>query len=272
VLGADLTLTGKRKEISNQWQLESAGKGIYRILNRENGERALECNTSDHSLVISRVAGKDNQLWKIEEAHNALFRISNKQLPNMVLSVNTALAEGNKAELVNVEKGSSFGWNLMEVCETKQEAFKPNTIPGTIEAENFDTGCPGDAYFDRDGINQGGQYRPSEGVDIEKCAAGGYNVGWTHAGEWMAFTITVSKPATYQISFHIASAYDSGKLHLECDGADKTGIISIPNTSGFQNWEVIKRTVKLDAGQHVLKLVVDGDYFNLDKMILAEME
>jgi len=87
----------------------------------------------------------------------------------------------------------------------------------------------------------------------------------------MAYTVIVSKSATYQISFYIASAFDSGKLHLECDGADITGIISIPNTTGFQNWEVIKKTVTLDAGQHLLKLVVDGDYLNLDKMVFEEM-
>ena len=154
----------------------------------------------------------------------------------------------------------------------KQEAFKPHTIQGTIEAEDFDTGCPGDAYYDRDDINEGGQYRLKEGVDIEKCSAGGYNVGWTHIGDWMAYTVTVSKSAMYQVSFYIASSYDSGKLHLKCDDADITGIISIPNTVGFQNWEVVKKTVKLDAGQHVLKLVVDGDYFNIDKMVFEEMK
>ena len=50
---------------------------------------------------------------------------------------------------------------------------------------------------------------------------------------------------------------------------DKTGVISVPNTSGFQNWEVVTKKVTLDAGQHMLKLVVDGDFFNIDKMVFA---
>jgi hypothetical protein len=160
----------------------------------------------------------------------------------------------------------------MEVCETKQEAFKPNIIPGTIEAEDFDNGCPGDAYYDTDEINQGGQYRLNQGVDIEKCTEGGYNVGWTHTGEWMAYTVNVSKSASYQISFYIASATDSAKLHLESDGKDKTGIISIPNTGAYQSWEVLKKTVKLDAGQHILKLVIDGDGLNIDKLVFEEIK
>lgn len=279
VLGSDLTLTGKRKDITNQWKLESAGKGIYKILNRENSEKVFECSISNHDLILSNFSGKENQFWRIENSYNGLLKISNKQFPNIILSLNTAVTEGNKATLLNSENGSSFGWKLIEVCELKQEAFaegmdfhKPHSIPGTIEAEDFDTGCPGDAYYDRDEINEGGQYRLKEGVDIEKCAAGGYNVGWTHTGEWMGYTVNVSKSAMYQISFYIASSMDSPKLHLEYTGADKTGIISIPNTAGFQNWEVIKKTAKLDAGKHVLKLVVDGDYFNLDKMVFEEMK
>jgi alpha-L-fucosidase len=272
VLGLDLTLTGKRKEKANQWKLESPGKGIYKILNRIDDKKALEYSISGNDLVISNFTGKDNQFWKIENSYNGLLKISNKQFPNIILSLNTAVTEGNKAALLNSENGSSFGWKLIEVCELKQEAFKLHNIPGTIEAEDFDTGCPGDAYYDRDEINEGGQYRFKEGVDIEKCSAGGYNIGWTHTGDWMAYTVTVSKSATYQVSFYIASSYESGKLHLECDGVKQTGDISIPNTEGFQNWEVIKKTIKLDAGQHVVKLVVDGDYLNLDKMVFEEIK
>jgi alpha-L-fucosidase len=272
VLGSDLRLTGKRKIMANQWKFEHTGKGFYKILNRQNSKKTFECIFSGHDLILSDFSGKDNQFWKIEEARNASFKISNKQFPEAVLSVNTVIAEGNKAGLRNAEDDSSFEWKLIEVCEIKQEPFKPHTIPGTIEAEDFDSGCSGDAFHDLDDRNEGRQYRLSEGVDIEKCAAGGYNMGWTRRGEWTAYTVTVRKSASYRISFYIASANDSGKFHLECDGEDKTGIISIPNTAGFQNWEIIKKTIKLDTGQHVLRLFVDGDYFNLDKMVFEEIK
>ena len=61
-------------------------------------------------------------------------------------------------------------------------------------------------------------------------------------------------------------------MHLELDGEDKTGIISIPNTKGFQNWESVKETITLVAGEHLLKLVIDGDYFNIDKMVFEEIK
>ncbi|MBN2001295.1 alpha-L-fucosidase [candidate division KSB1 bacterium] len=271
VLGSDLTLTGNRKDTANQWKLETAGKGIYKILNRKDGKKTFECSDSGQNLVISDFSERDSQLWKIEDAHNGLLKISNIQFPNILLSVTPALAEGNKAELINTGNGSFFGWKLLQVCDLKQEAFKSNTIPGTIEAEDFDTGCPGETFHDRDEVNEGGQYRLDEGVDIEKCSAGGYNLGWTRTGEWTAYTVTIRESATYQISFYIASGSETAKLHLECDGANTTGMMTIPNTGGYQNWQVVKKTVKLDAGQHVLKLVVDGDYFNLDKMVFEEI-
>jgi alpha-L-fucosidase len=277
VLGSDLSLTNKRKDIANQWKLESVGKGIYKIMNRENSEKIFECNTPNNELVISDFKGSDNQFWKIDDVHNGLLRISNKQFPDFVLSVNVPFAEGNKVGLLDSHNGSFPGWKLLEICEMKQEAYakgmdshKPHAIPGTIEAEDFDTGCPGDAYYDRDEINEGGQYRLKEGVDIEKCSSGGYNVGWTHTGEWTAYTVTVNKTATYEVSFYVASTSDNSKLHLECDSENKTGIISIPNTAGYQSWQVIKKEVKLEAGQHVLKLVIDYDGLNIDKMIFEE--
>lgn len=272
VLKSDMTLTGRSKDLANQWKLESKGKGLYKILNCESGKKVFECNAAGNDLQVSDFSGKENQLWKIENSYNGLLKISNKQFPNIMLSVNTNLAQGSKAGVLNSEKGSLFGWTLKEVCNSKQTAYKPNTIPGTIEVEDFDTGCPEEAYHDRDENNAGGQYRPNDGVDIEKCSAGGYSVGWIAVGEWMAYTVTVSKPATYQVSFYIASPSDNGKIHLECDGLDKTGAISIPNTGGFQNWGVVKKTVQLDAGTHVLKLVVDGDGFNIDKMVFEEIK
>ncbi len=270
MLGSDLTVTRKRKDITSQWKLERAGKGIYEIVSRKDNKTVFECDSAGHNLVNSDFTGKNTQFWNIEGTYNGLFKISNKQFPTMALSVDLPLSEGKKACLLNSKDGSGPGWRLIEVCEMRQEAFKPHTIPGIIEAEDFDIGCPGDAYYDRDDVNEGGQYRLNQGVDIEKCAAGGYDVGWTHPGEWMAYTVTVSKTGTYQVSFYLASSYESGKLHLECDGVDKTGTISVPNTSGFQNWEVVKKIVALDAGQHLLKLVVDGEFFNIDKMVFAE--
>jgi alpha-L-fucosidase len=185
VLGSDMTLSSKKDEVTSQWKLESAGKGYYKIMNRANGKKVLECSTSGQELKLANASGKENQLWKIDDIHSGLFNIYNKQFPKKALAINNSGTEGSKAVLLNLKEGASFNWKLPEVCEMKQEAYKPNTIPGTIEAEDFNTGCPGDAYYDSDGNNEGSRYRRDTGVDIDTCSAGGYTLGWIHEGEWL---------------------------------------------------------------------------------------
>lgn len=270
MLGADLSITGKRKELANQWKLEKAGKGLFKISNRGNNIKVLACSDGNN-LVMSDFTGKDNQIWKFEKSTNGLLKISNKQFPSNILSTNSGIKDGNKAELVSQEKGSFISWNLKEVCETKQTAYKLNTIPGTIEAEDYDNGCIGDAYYDTDETNEGGQYRTSTGVDMEVCSAGGYNIGWTKTGEWLAYTVKVDKSGNYEVEFYFASANDNAKAHLECDGKDISGVMAIPNTGAYQKWDVLKKTIKLEAGEHLLKLFIDADGLNLDKMVFKEV-
>jgi alpha-L-fucosidase len=270
MLGADLTITGQRKDLTNQWKLEKVGKGLFKIINRGSSNKVLECSGLNN-LAISDFTGKDNQIWKFEKSYNGLLKISNKQFSS-ILSMNAGIMEGNKAELVNQDKGSFLLWNLKEVCETKQTAYKPNTIPGTIEAEDYDNGCIGDSYYDTDETNEGGQYRTNTGVDMEVCSAGGYNVGWTKTGEWLAYTIRVGKTANYEVIFYFASANDDTKAHLECDGKDITGVIAIPNTGAYQKWDIMKKIIKLEVGEHLLKLVIDSNGLNLDKMVFKEVQ
>jgi len=108
--------------------------------------------------------------------------------------------------------------------------------------------------------NRGGQYRTDQGVDIESTtdAGGGYNVGYTRAGEWLEYTADVTEAGTYDLSFRVAAAAAGGKFHVEVDGADATGSLSVPNTGSSQTWTTItKNGVKLPAGTHVLRLAFD---------------
>jgi len=275
VVGSDLTLTGRKKETVNQWKIETVGKGLYKILNRDNNNKALTCRssgTSAYSPALTDLTGKDDQVWKIESSFNGYYKISNKQFPDIVLSVDSNVSEGSKVVLNNSKTDQYFGWKLLEVCDLKLEAFKPGYIPGIIEAENFNKGCPEEAYLDRDPANVGGEYRPDEAVDIEKCSAGGYNVYRISPGEWMTYTVTVNKTAAYEASFYLASTSDNAQLRLESDGTDITGAVIIPDTKGGQNWQVVKKTIKLNAGQTLLKLIFEGRNVAIDKIIFKELK
>jgi len=137
----------------------------------------------------------------------------------------------------------------------------PLAVPGRIEAENYDKGGEGLAYHDTTAGNSSGAYR-SDDVDIRATsdASGAYNVKSVRAGEWLAYSITVTAASTYAIDLRIASSGAGGTVHLTLDGNDVTGPIALPDTGGWGVWKTVTKTgVALPAGAHVLKLVVDSN-------------
>jgi hypothetical protein len=136
-----------------------------------------------------------------------------------------------------------------------------HAIPGTIEAENFDEGPMGTAYHDLDPQNQGAPYRETS-ADIEQRsdASGGYGIGWTKAGEWLAYTVDIAAAGTYRLEIPVASNGDGGTFHLEVGGKDVTGPIKVPTTGSWQTLKVISKDgVKLPQGRHVLRVVMDTE-------------
>src|SRR6185369_4073862 len=100
-------------------------------------------------------------------------------------------------------------------------------IPGTVQAEDYDKGGEGCGYHDADTSNQGGQYR-SDGVDIESSTDtnGGYDVGYTAAGEWLNYSINVTA-GTYAINVRVASNGSGGTFHVNLDGSNVSGTLTV---------------------------------------------
>jgi endonuclease/exonuclease/phosphatase family metal-dependent hydrolase len=137
------------------------------------------------------------------------------------------------------------------------------SIVGTIEAEDFDNGANGTAYWDSTSGNTGGQYRSTD-VDIEHCAEGGFNIGWIASGEWLNYTVSVPSSGTYTLEFRVASPSGGGRLRALFNGEDKTGSVSVPATGGWQAWTTVRQTVNLSAGTQVMRVVFDTGGFNLN--------
>jgi beta-glucanase (GH16 family) len=142
----------------------------------------------------------------------------------------------------------------------------PSDIPGQIEAEDFDLGGEGVAYHDIDMGNNGGEYRTTEDIDIEICSEGGYNVTLLDAFEWLEYTVDINKSGTYTIETRVASKYKLGSFHLEFDGLDRTGGISVPKTGGnLQTWGKVTASVNLFAGTQTMRFVREGEPYEYCK-------
>ena len=147
----------------------------------------------------------------------------------------------------------------------------PVAVPATIEAENFDRGGEGVAYHDNVRGNAGGQYRTSEDVDIvvsADSAGGGYVINNFETGEWLKYTINVPANGNYDLALRTSSNFSSSKFHVEVDGVNVTGSVPVPYTGNWSTFQWVngKTNLPLTAGNHVLKIVSDAQYFNLNQL------
>jgi hypothetical protein len=173
----------------------------------------------------------------------------------------------------------------------KPYQLHPQTIPGRVEAEFYDTGGEGVAYHDSDAGNNGSgklnkgssdldRFRKDEDVDISYTKTGidktvdgqdetfgALYVGWTVPGEWIKYTVDVQQPGRYAINAHLSSNNQNAEIGLDFDGVDATGPIVIPTTGHWHRWRICNKLaeVKLDKGIHVmtLKFLKEGN-MNID--------
>jgi hypothetical protein len=128
------------------------------------------------------------------------------------------------------------------------------SLPGSVEAENFDQGGEGVAYHDlTPGNLSGSTYRTSD-VDMYDTS-----VMRLQAGEWLEYTVNVgASGSSYAIVAQVGSDTGGGTFHVEFDGVDVTGPMTFPNTGGWTTFQAVTKTgVTLSAGQKVMRLVID---------------
>ena len=163
----------------------------------------------------------------------------------------------------------------------KRTAYKGIvSIPGVIQAENFDKGGEGMTFHDSDSQDEGGaNYRTdNEGVDIVK-GNGGYVIGYTAANEWLEYTVNVTEGGKYAYEATVSSGSTGSAFTL---GLVKNGRVTslckvdVPQT-GNNSWDTYKAvegnlTSRLEAGEQILRITINGAYCNIDKIELKLVE
>ena len=137
----------------------------------------------------------------------------------------------------------------------------PVQLPGIVQAENFDLGPSGTAYWDASAGNAGGAYRAGD-VDIGPTgdpSSGGYYVGWTRTGEWLTYTVDVLATRTYAVQVRVANVGSGATFRIEVDGVDRSGPVAVPNTGGWDVWQTVNVTgIPLAQGRRLIRLVMVG--------------
>jgi hypothetical protein len=163
----------------------------------------------------------------------------------------------------------------------KREAYdgKVAVIPGKIEAENYDVGGNRFTFYDKDSENKGKAYR-EDAVDIESIddavcgenSCKGYAVGYTLTDEWLEYSVNVESDAELTLTANVATASETAGFRLFMDGEAITDSIKVAKID--TTWKVYKEieigTVKLDKGEHVLRILITGAYVNVDWISFLE--
>ena len=154
-------------------------------------------------------------------------------------------------------------------------------LPGRVEAENYDVGRVGKAYYDSDSENRGGAYR-EEGVDIvgfdcsdeantKDCK--GYALGYTVEGEWMRYTVNFDEAGEYNVRVNMATPSENAGVKLYIDGKAVTDEI-IAKQNSENDWStystVTAKTSEIAAGEHALKVEIVGNNVNVDWIELCK--
>ncbi len=181
-----------------------------------------------------------------------------------------ALSAGNHTvKLAFMGDGQNVDWIAFEPyvpptptpTPVGPQPFKPLSIPGTIQAEDYNLGGEGVAYHDTTPGNEGGEYRHDD-VDIE-TVGGVTDVGWIRNGEYLTYTANVTA-GNYTLSARVASPNSGRTFAVSVDGTP-LATVAVPNTGAFERWTTTARIpVALGAGNHTVKLAFSGDGQNLD--------
>src|SRR3984885_7518116 len=155
----------------------------------------------------------------------------------------------------------------------------PAPVPGTVQAANYDTGGQGVAYNVTSAHGTANSYR-SDGVDLEATAdtsdtgpaGGAYDLGWTGAGQWFKYTVTVATAGTLFLSLRVAAPTAvADALHIaNSSGTNLSGSVAIAATGSYQTWATVTATVTLAAGQQTLTVDQDAAGWNLHYLAFTQ--
>ncbi len=262
-------------QLSQQWIFTPASGGYDEVSDANATQEAwnvVNSGTSNGSLMqLWSYGGNSNEEFEPVSLGGGYYEFQ-------------GLGSGLCLDVPGNSTSNSVQLDIYTCNGTTAQAFKlvtptayggtPTTLPGTVMAENYDTGGQGVGYSVASVNGTANGYR-SDGVDLESASApaSGNDLGWAAAGQWFNYTVNVPTAGTYTVSFLVAGGSGAtvpDAFHLaDASGADLSGAVAVPDTGGWQTWTTVAATVTLTAGIQTLTLSEDAGGWNFDSMAFA---
>lgn len=205
----------------------------------------------------------DELIYAGSDSPVSLGSVASEAGSHFVQIVDVQEGDGDYALTVRLDSDGSDG----DVSAQSPYGDAPWTVPGRIQAQDFDKGGEGVAYSDTTEFNEGGEYRPTEAVGIQQSedSTGEFKIGWMADGEWLEYTVDVQETGTYRLLGRTASRSGDCQLRVKLDG-QHLGTIDVPETGGLQSWQ----TARIDgidinaSGERLVRIEVVGTGMNLN--------
>lgn len=162
-------------------------------------------------------------------------------------------------------KGSS---SVKVVEPNKPYGGSAAVIPGKIEAENYDEGASGMAYYDQSEGNKCddfSNYYRKDDVDLKEISDG-VAVGSFQGDEWMSYTVDVQKDGDYEVILRLGEGNDSGSLSVEFDESNVSFEVSVEKLGSWGKFEEVKlsKKVTLKKGEQNMVIKNTGSWIDID--------
>lgn len=142
------------------------------------------------------------------------------------------------------------------------------TIPGILEAEDYDEGGYTQTYYDADKVNSGGQYRTTDGTDIyiTDDSNGSYHLGGLSAGDWCKYTVTDYLEGNYNVDFRIKNTGASPAVIQLFNRSALLAEVIIPVVNGWQTIRAPQIVLDNQASTRLQIKVKSGSGLQLNSM------
>ncbi len=236
----------------------------------------MDYNTNPTNYFMAYIRGMSDQLYEWQMGSFYWPGLRDGDWYSMTKKSGTGA--NIKLEIVNQSGVDRMHVAWSDTVETTPVEKKPFggsawAVPGKIQAEDYDEGGNRHSFYDKDSENKGGAYR-KDAVDIVQLdsvdASKGFAIGYTEAGEWLEYTVDVKSAAEYAVLAHVATSAENTGIQLFVDGKAVTDTLIAPKGEDWDTYSDVEGKVSLPAGEHTLKLLLTGNYLNVDWIDFCE--
>ncbi len=185
----------------------------------------------------------------------------------------TTWCTGGKDNMATYFRNHKYWDHELVNIQTRQFPFSETipSMPGIIQAEDFDKGGEQIAYKSADSINSMGYYRPEEGIEIDSVGDSNYAVFISEEGEWMEYVMFIDTASLYEVVLDVSSLEAGNTIQAQFNGANYTESLPVPQSSRKNDFTSIRDTVYLETGVQVIRIFGESTGIWIDKIALNKV-